>query len=142
MASRRNNRQGRRERKTDVGRTAARPVFGEARRALGVLASYTGMRAECLAIEALRDSPPKWLLETRPATPEEDAAGVDVVAYTDAGEIPIQIKSSRTGKREFLEAHPDCRYPVVVVPRCADPALVRDTLLSALGEYRAHVLTP
>ena len=38
---------------------------------------------------------PEWVLKSvRPATPEEDAQGVDVFLRTDVGEIPIQVKTS------------------------------------------------
>jgi hypothetical protein len=140
MASRRNNRQGQRDRKSALGVRPVLSVSAPARRALGTLASHKGATSERIALEVLRTDPPKWLLEVRPATHAEDTSGVDVVVTTDVGVIPLQIKSSRCGKREFLEAHPDCRYPVVIIRSDASMSQVRDILLSALGEYRAHVL--
>jgi len=47
---------------------------------------------------------PSWLLEVRPGTVEDDHNGIDMNAHTTDGmRIPIQIKSSVTGKLKFHE---------------------------------------
>ena len=41
-----------------------------------------------------------WLLDARRATHEEDSCGIDLVAITDAGDLHLQVKSSRPRPRQ------------------------------------------
>lgn len=86
------------------------------------------------------DAPmPPWLRELVPATPAQDAEGIDYVAHTDVGEIYVQIKSSRVGARCFRRKHgARARYIAIVLVRGHDSReTIRCRLLSQVGELRA-----
>lgn len=57
---------------------------------------------------------PVWLHGMRKGYPQEDRLGIDFMAETDHGAIPIQIKSSERGVLEFM-AHPKYTDEIVVV---------------------------
>ena len=59
---------------------------------------------------------PRWLIGIRRATQEEDKNGIDFFAETrDAGEIPIQIKSSSAGAKTYKEKHSGKNRTVCIV---------------------------
>lgn len=72
---------------------------------------------------------PNWFLSIRPATFEEDHAGVDAWVVTMDGDVAIQVKSSAVRAAQFRAKHPDYQGVVVVV----HPAMPDD-------EIRWHVL--
>lgn len=63
------------------------------------------------AVDLIRDGTietPRWLYQIVRASEYEDrACGVDAVAYTERGLIPIQIKSSVRWIPQFRSRHPD-----------------------------------
>ncbi len=58
---------------------------------------------------------PMWLYFIRVSTLEEDSQGADFVCSTDRGTIPIQIKSSSRGRRDFYRKHPDRKHILCLV---------------------------
>ena len=80
---------------------------------------------------------PAWLYGMRKGYPEEDRLGIDFMAETDLGLIPLQIKSSERGVSEF-RAHP--RYTddiVVVVIKTGDTEeIVSTKVIGVLAQRR------
>jgi hypothetical protein len=77
---------------------------------------------------------PEWLLGLREASEEEDARAIDVVALTDAGDIPLQVKSSWRWAREHEKKHPD--IPVIVIHTSDSEEAIRRKLKSLLRRLR------
>lgn len=86
------------------------------------------------AVLALRAGGASWILDGRRATPEEDAAGADVVVTTDAGALYLQSKSSRAGLAKFAAKARTIRVEAVVVS--LDDATTRARALAALEALR------
>lgn len=92
------------------------------------------------AVLALRAGGASWILDARRATPEEDAAGADVVVTTDAGTLYLQSKSSRAGLAKFSAKARTIRVEAVVVS--LDDATTRSRALVALSALRAEAMRP
>lgn len=58
---------------------------------------------------------PAWLYFFEPATEKEDKQGVDLWAYTDAGKIPVQIKSGLGGFNRHMSRENRRHIPCIVV---------------------------
>ncbi len=92
---------------------------------------------------------PQWLCTVTGATPKEDHEGIDAWAFTDAGKIPVQIKSGIGGRNRHM-SRPDRRHiPCVVVSRYEEfdkifedairiIALERDRLIAAAAQAAAE----
>jgi hypothetical protein len=81
--------------------------YGKAAHRLGI----SNEQAVLTCGEVHRIAP--WVIQLRAATPEEDATGKDVIAETEYGDIPLQVKSSKKYVDRHHERYPD--VPVVVV---------------------------
>lgn len=90
------------------------------------------------AVLALRAGGASWILDARRATPEEDAAGADVVVTTDAGTLYLQSKSSRAGLAKFSAKARTIRVEAVVVS--LDDATTRMRALVALSALRSEAM--
>jgi len=73
---------------------------------------------------------PEWLQELRKGTNREDHEGMDLIAVTDRGEIPIQVKSSQYRAKKFSEKNPN--VPVIVVESNMTEQRIRWALLTML----------
>lgn len=98
----------------------------------------TGHRARLLgasnerAVECcgeLRDIAP-WVYSLERASPEEDADGIDIVADTRWGKVPIQVKSGYKRARDFRKKRPD--IPVVIVLPGDSEAEIRRKVRAAI----------
>ena len=80
---------------------------------------------------------PAWLYRMRKGDSQEDSLGIDFVAETDKGPIPIQIKSSQRGILEFM-AHPNytCEIVVVVIKAVNTEETVSTKVITALAQRR------
>ena len=67
-----------------------------------------------VAIDPQNWNAPSWLRSVRLATPWEDSVGVDLVVETDAGLVPIQVKSSEGGAKKHYSKYGDAIGCVVV----------------------------
>ncbi len=81
---------------------------------------------------------PKWLTGYERATLEDDSRGIDGWFYTDVGKIPLQIKSSRTGKRHAAEKNPN--IPTVIVRAGDSENTIFSQCISAIGPERKKYL--
>jgi hypothetical protein len=81
-----------------------------------------------------------WLRDARAATPEEDAAGADVVVTADVGALYLQSKSSRAGVAKFGGKARAIRVEAVVVS--LDDATTAARALGALLALRAEAMRP
>ncbi len=88
---------------------------------------------------------PVWLDSIIPATQEQDLCeGIDFVAKTDIGDIPIQIKSSRLGLKNFVEGKHKGRYDrdifVFIVRGTDSPERVRSVFLQLFSRWRRKLM--
>lgn len=93
------------------------------------------------ALSARSEDAPSWFVSIRRATEEEDQRGFDAfILTTDVGEIPIQIKSSRQGVRNFRQKRPgNPAIPVVItVSRRWKP--IRKQIFDLVGMRRVRIL--
>lgn len=115
-----------------------KPIFWNAR----------GDETERRFLEATskRSTTPKWFRGVRRTSPSFDAKGIDVQARIKRPDsarvmtIPIQIKSSESGKRSFYENHPEAKQagvPVLVVTDAMTPHLIREALYDTLKPFLA-----
>lgn len=72
---------------------------------------------------------PAWFVSIRPATFEEDQAGVDAWVTTTEGDVSIQVKSSAARAAQFRAKHPDYAGVVVVVHPAMPDEQIRETVL-------------
>ena len=83
-----------------------------------------GRRAEAKVSKYLcnsrKPSWPAWLYGIRKGYPEEDSEGIDFVAETNLGPVPIQIKSSGRGVANFKSHWRYKPTTVVVVIKTGD----------------------
>jgi hypothetical protein len=99
-----------------------------------------GLTAELLAslcFEACPERAPVWFKSLRRATSEEDAKGIDLVVEIDLGQVLIQVKSSWSRAKEFVEKHPE--IPVLVVHPEDSEDRVRRNLLRIVRYERAKL---
>ena len=81
---------------------------------------------------------PKWLTGYERATVEDDSRGIDGWFYTDVGKIPLQIKSSRTGKKHAAEKKTN--IPTVIVRAGDSEKTIFSQCISAIGPERKKYL--
>ena len=81
---------------------------------------------------------PTWLIGYERATAEDDRRGIDGWFYTDVGKIPLQIKSSKTGKRRANEKNPN--IPTVIVRAGDSDNTIFAQCISAIGPERKKYL--
>lgn len=115
----------------------------EINRILGKLGQERGVGSEVSVDRAVKNCigagiVPAWLTGYEPASPEEDAQGIDGWFFTDAGKIPIQIKASRRPRRD-LGARRN-RIPVIVVPLGLNDKEILAKCLSAVGRIRKRYI--
>lgn len=56
---------------------------------------------------------PQWFYGVEKAAPRHDRKGVDAFVLTDVGKIPVQIKSSMAGAKQF--SNKQCHEGIVVI---------------------------
>lgn len=80
-----------------------RKSFRKIRSLIGKIGNQRGLRNEQRFFKAIANFPekPRWWLDVREKTPEEDQKGIDAVVTTDVGKLFLQIKSSLRGKKKF-----------------------------------------
>jgi len=76
---------------------------------------------------------PPWFRAIRPATYEEDQAGVDLWVTTESGDVAVQVKSSSARARIFLAAHAGQPIGIVVLHPAMTSALIRVRVLAAVA---------
>ena len=77
---------------------------------------------------------PSWLVGVRMSTTIEDSNGIDAVAETDIGIVPIQIKSSEAGRRLFRKKDKWRHIICIVVNQAATNDDIFNEMLSEV-EY-------
>ncbi len=112
---------------------AYRRSFGEGARARGA-ANEERLLEAVLSLRAGA----AWVLDARPATPEEDARGVDVVVTSDIGALYLQSKSSRAGVAKFEAVARKLRIEAVLVSIYIETTAAR--ALVALQVLRAEIV--
>lgn len=85
---------------------------------------------KALTFKTHRKLKPNWLQDVRPSSRFQDHCGIDALARTDRGDIPIQIKSSASGAKKFRQRYKGRRDILVVVIKDGDSFedIVRKTL--------------
>jgi hypothetical protein len=82
-----------------------------------------------------------WYRDVRRATKREDQEdGVDAFIVTDIGEIPIQIKSSRSGIRGYRWKRPESQAIIVVVRRGERPKRIREKVFRKVSKRRFDMI--
>lgn len=108
---------------------------------LGVRKAVTGLRHEQAVFDALRGmrpGSPGWYYGFRPATLEEDRAGVDLIAEIDIGDVPIQIKSSVCGMQHHHQRYSGKRIACLIVTDHLSRAQIQHQFFVRLEEFRAR----
>lgn len=101
-----------------------------------------GKDSERLFLKAFQEAgwkPPQWYRSIRPATGLEDSEGYDFFILTDRGEVPIQVKSSRTYIRKYRLRHPESTAIIIVVKAGYSAARIRGMTIEAIGKRRSGV---
>lgn len=112
------------------------------RQTMRELSDERGKRAEDLVFQAFADAvkdAPEWFKGLRHPTEEQDAfEQIDVIVETcDLGDLYIQVKSSFTGLKRFLdEYHPKNVRCIVVTPNL-DDGYIRALVYDAANRLRA-----
>lgn len=109
-------------------------------RAHGRLGKKIGDSAEKRVAQAFLCGIPWLLSPIRKTTRDEDARGIDCFVRTDAGDIPLQIKSSEEHAREFSRTHPE--IPVVVIDLSDSDRTIRAKVTDAVAPFRKRLLSP
>lgn len=96
-----------------------------------------GKRNEQRGLEILQSNKlPDWITSVRPASPEEDAAGKDIIVTTDKGDIGLQVKSGLTTFLEFKrKEHHDMIALVMIKSSYTDKEILKE-MLKELAEVR------
>lgn len=87
---------------------------------------------------------PKWLLSVARASRQEDAEGIDAIIKTDIGKIFVQIKSSETGARKFMNGknYQKNKDIVIIVILKGDSAKhIRHKAYEKIGIKRKELIT-
>ncbi|HEY1691121.1 MAG TPA: hypothetical protein VGG39_03115 [Polyangiaceae bacterium] len=109
---------------------------------LGADARRRGKRSERHVLQALSlPSRPEWMRSVRPATKEEDRAGIDVVVESDVGKLFVQVKSSQGGKARFEAKRRSARIAVVVAKVTDTPEGLLRKVVGELSTIRAEYVT-
>lgn len=99
-----------------------------------------GSEAEQRFFEAFAEesfSHPDWFRGIEQSKDWEEPLGIDAHALTDAGKIPIQLKSSISGKHHHHRNHPDRADIVVIVIELGfTAAQIRSKTYAALSRAR------
>lgn len=82
---------------------------------------------------------PRWLFNVRAGTKKQDCAGIDIVATTDVGDLPLQVKSSESEKKKFINFHGK-NIPVIVVSISDSDRQIRNSVVSLMKKKRKTVL--
>lgn len=86
-------------------------------------------------------SPPAWFLGVRKADLIEDANGYDAFILTQTGEIPIQIKRSSAGAKNFRKKRPMHPALIIVInPKREKNSLKEFILQSITTAYNLLIL--
>lgn len=120
------------------------PIIGERERKLyGKIGNERGASSE-RSVERIVNARieagkvPEWLTSYEKASPEDDRRGIDGWFHTDVGKIPLQIKSSRTGKQHAAERKPS--IPTVIVRAGDSETTIFSRCISAIAPDRKKYL--
>jgi len=107
----------------------------------GILGRRRGRMNESRVLHAcLVAERPDWMRSIRRATHDEDHAGIDLVVESDIGKLFVQVKSSRTGKLEYLARRRPAKVAIVVaMDRDSQDALFRK-VFGELAKLRAALV--
>lgn len=100
----------------------------------GKSAQELGKTSEATAFYALYAIRHSWIFDVRYGTEEEDAEGIDLVVTTDAGDLPLQIKSGERRAKIFRSRRPDITT-VTILPWQSE-RVVRSNIISSLKHAR------
>ncbi|HYD93640.1 MAG TPA: hypothetical protein VEB18_04295 [Candidatus Paceibacterota bacterium] len=112
-----------------------------------IFASKQGEETERRFFDAARvrtRRTPSWFLGVRRASPQFDTVGLDALASIQRPDdpkpmsVPIQVKSSKGGKRHYYREHADAKrvkVPVLVVTKTMSPDDIRKQLYAALKPF-------
>lgn len=109
----------------------------------GSIGSQRGENNEKKVYEAIQklvneNCCPAWLTGYTSASKENDRHGIDGWFVTDVGKIPIQVKSSRSGKSSFKQRRSE--IPVVVIHIGDTDEVVLQKCLRAIEAKRNEYL--
>jgi len=102
-----------------------------------------GLATENRVLNALQDETtrkPSWFKAAWKATEKQDRRGVDLFVLLDVGVLPVQIKSSTTGRLEYEKKHRNSSVVVVVIRRYRDNQQIADAIFGTLGPHRITIL--
>lgn len=118
--------------------TNARAPAGQRREAARLRRNWAfvsrlrGRAAEERILRLLLAGPrPKWVTDVVPATPEEDARGVDLFVCAGRRRYPLQVKSGLWKALQFVAEHPP-NIGVVLAPMELDDATALGRALGVL----------
>lgn len=107
---------------------------------LGEISQERGDRNERFVLEAMEfaDRKLEGILAWRRANKVEDRKGIDIVVYTMWGKVLLQVKSSKSGVREFKEKYRNSGIYFILADHVSlIENRVATVMAMALGEIRA-----
>lgn len=105
---------------------------------IGRYSRQRGYDNENAVVCALLRFPPPWMFDARLSTEFEDSNGIDVVAETWFGDLPIQVKSS--GRRIDRHVRRYSYIPYVVVYRWDREKAIAKKAVKAMLWYLTEVV--
>lgn len=111
------------------------------RQTIRELSDERGKRAEELVFQAFEgpaSDSPAWFKGVRRPTPEQDAfQQIDVIVEThDMGELYVQVKSSFTGLKRFMDEYHPANVRCIVVTPNLDDVYIRALVYDACNRLR------
>ena len=116
-----------------------RPEFSRysLRNAFKKIEREKGISSENLTAIALKNlfESVDWINDFRRANWFEDRKkGIDFIIETDVGKIFLQVKSSKTGKKNSLKKHP--KIPVIIINKNFELEETKKVIMDTLSEQR------
>ncbi len=108
--------------------------------ALGQAANQRGREAEERVLRLLHSPDAlSWVQDAEQASAEDDRSGVDVLVWTDAGLVRLQVKAGTAGWRRFASYEARRIAVVIAKPGTSDDALLR-RIVEAIKPLRDGLL--
>lgn len=83
---------------------------------------------------------PQWFYDVKKAAPRYDKKGVDAFVLTDVGKIPVQIKSSVAGAKQFLNKQCHEGIVIIVINKNASDEKILSKTRCFVAEFRQKVI--
>lgn len=84
---------------------------------------------------------PWWFYGVERATPHHDKKGADAFVLTDIGKIPVQIKSSMAGAKQFLNKQCHEGIVIIVIHKGISDGRILSKTRSFVSKFRQEVMS-